>query len=842
VGRWRYRPYVVAYIFDPESLSDDMPTEDKMNNNFLFLSKTSNNLKLRLRLTRLSQVFMILALLISLIGIPTGNVKAASTISFTGEELLGRPEDTSITINIVPDSAISLYYEYGTTSGVYTTQTSTVSATAGQPVVVKIAGLMANTKYYYRMRYQKPGDVWIARDEHSFWTQRAAGSTYSFDITSDGHVNIMLGNATTWTQTLNDVANDHPDFEIDLGDTVAMDDVSVGDVTEAENVYKFVLPFFNIVSASSPIFLSPGNHEQQEGWHLTASNTGGNPQNSLPVLGTNAQNKYFLNPVPNAFYSGDADTYSYLDGDHLRKDYYAWTWGDALFVVIDPFWFSTTKPYVSDPGGGENDTTGSGDSWDWTLGLTQFNWLKTTLQGSDAKYKFVFTHQMAGGGSVTGQADYGHGGANYANLVEWGGYNENGTTLGWDTNRNVAQWGNEPVHQIMKDNGVTAFFHGHDHQYAYEKLDGIVYQAVPSASFTGSFGIYTTGSGNTIWADSTQGAGHLHVTVGPSQTTVDFIKTGATSPAYTYTMAPTGGPSHTLTTAVNPSGAGTTTPEVGTHSYVEGTLVTVTAAPASGYAFDHWSGACTGTGTCQVTMDADKTVTAMFSVHEPGPLSLDGVVSSNTADGVKSINVPHTTGTGTDRLMLVGVSANTYNTTDPISSVTFTPNGGSATALSLVGSIENEAGRLATIYSLLNPPSGVSGTVTVTFSNSVGYGIVAGVANFAGVNQSDPLDDFVSAVGTEAAPLSVDVPADPNDLVFDTVFLGAQTPPSLTADASQTQLWNATVDRVRGVASIEEATASSTHRHRRHRQRHGHPRRRSAQLRRWHGRQPASHG
>ena len=69
----------------------------------------------------------------------------------------------------------------------------------------------------------------------------------------------------------------------------------------------------------------------------------------------------------------------------------------------------------------------------------------------------------------------------------------------------------------------------------------MVYQSVPSGSFTGSFGIYTTGgnSGNTIWADSTQGPGHLRVTVGPSQTTVDFIRYNGTTPAYSYDMEPT---------------------------------------------------------------------------------------------------------------------------------------------------------------------------------------------------------------------------------------------------------------------------------------------------------------
>ena len=92
---------------------------------------------------------------------------------------------------------------------------------------------------------------------------------------------------------------------------------------------------------------------------------------------------------------------------------------------------------------------------------------------------------------------------------------------------------------MMEANGATAFFHGHDHQMAYEKLDGIVYQSVPSGSFSGNFGMYTTGgnSGNTIWADSTQGAGYLRVTVGPSQTHVEFIRYNGSSAAYEYTYS-----------------------------------------------------------------------------------------------------------------------------------------------------------------------------------------------------------------------------------------------------------------------------------------------------------------
>ena len=66
-------------------------------------------------------------------------------------------------------------------------------------------------------------------------------------------------------------------------------------------MYKDTLPYFNTVSASAPIFLLPGNHEQQEAWHGTSAG-------NLPIMGKNAEKKFFLNPVPNAFYSGDART------------------------------------------------------------------------------------------------------------------------------------------------------------------------------------------------------------------------------------------------------------------------------------------------------------------------------------------------------------------------------------------------------------------------------------------------------------------------------------------------------------------------------------------------------
>ena len=92
------------------------------------------------------------------------------------------------------------------------------------------------------------------------------------------------------------------------------------------------------------------------------------------------------------------------------------------------------------------------------------------------------------------------------------------------------------------------------------------------------------------------------------------------------------------------SGSGTVTSSPGgidcgstcSHAYDAGTAVALTATPAAGSVFSGWSGACSGTAECNLTMDKAKAVAATFTAV-PETLSVSrsgsgaGLVSSTPA-------------------------------------------------------------------------------------------------------------------------------------------------------------------------------------------------------------------
>lgn len=101
------------------------------------------------------------------------------------------------------------------------------------------------------------------------------------------------------------------------------------------------------------------------------------------------------------------------------------------------------------------------------------------------------------------------------------------------------------------------------------------------------------------------------------------------------------GEDFTLTVTVAGAGAGTVVSDPAgidmnsgsdDAAFREGTEVTLTATPAAGSTFTGWSGDCSGTGTCVVTMDGDASVTATFGLVGPSTATLT-VTGKGNGDG-----------------------------------------------------------------------------------------------------------------------------------------------------------------------------------------------------------------
>ncbi len=73
-------------------------------------------------------------------------------------------------------------------------------------------------------------------------------------------------------------------------------------------------------------------------------------------------------------------------------------------------------------------------------------------------------------------------------------------------------------------------------------------------------------------------------------------------------------------------------------AYNAGTVVTLTVSPNASSTFTGWSGGCTGTGTCTLTMDAEKTVTATFTLKTYAITATAGTGGTITPSGTVTVN------------------------------------------------------------------------------------------------------------------------------------------------------------------------------------------------------------
>lgn len=311
--------------------------------------------------------------------------------------------------------------------------------------------------------------------------------TFSFGVQGDSHPERAgkMFNSTLYETTLKNVSNAHPAFYFLLGDDFSIEKLIENRSYSQQTVDEVYLNQKRYLDAlAMPKYLVNGNHEQEAKYLLDGTDT--NPA----VLARNAREKYF-------------------DSPGAENGYYSFTYGDALFVVIDFYWHSdiavdNTAGETKAAGGGK----GNRNLWDVTLGDAQYRWFKETLEQSKAKYKFVFTHHVLGTG---------RGGVEEAKLYEWGGYDKNGT---WGFDRMRPGW-ELPIQQLMAKNGVTIFFQGHDHLFARQELEGVTYQEVPMPAddtYT-AFNADAYASGTVL-----PNAGFLDVSVSPDGVKVEYVR------------------------------------------------------------------------------------------------------------------------------------------------------------------------------------------------------------------------------------------------------------------------------------------------------------------------------
>jgi hypothetical protein len=427
--------------------------------------------------------------------------------------VLGRPTDASIAVSVLADAAgDAAWIEYGTQldaagqSVVAGQKSAAVKSAKGEPIVVDLAGLSANAKYYYRVHYQPGGAGDDVDAIHSFHTQRAAGSTFHFGVQGDSHperYDNKMFHAELYGLTMQQVRDRQPDLYFMLGDDFSIEEIiaefktanyaagysftkSVDGALPYAQYQSLAHPFvksmltdgegaprsnaayleqrekyLGVLANATSLMLVNGNHEETRRASL------GGIFNDSAVWAADGRLAYYPLPAPGAFYGGDAEKLVSVNGyptlaapDGLLRDYYAFEWGDALFVTIDPYWHAPEHPETNVYNG---DKANAKNLWNATMGDVQYQWLKQTLEGSRAKWKFVFTHHINGTG---------RGGVASVGQAEWGG-----PVADFKTNRPT--WA-KPIHQLLVDTHVTIFFQAHDHMFARETVDGVVYQEVPN--------------------------------------------------------------------------------------------------------------------------------------------------------------------------------------------------------------------------------------------------------------------------------------------------------------------------------------------------------------------------
>lgn len=406
--------------------------------------------------------------------------------------LIGRLTDHNATVRVLCYDDAQAVLDYRLEADSEWSKTSGQNLKANEPVDFVIDSLRKDERYFYRLHYKTTGGEVVRSEEYTFHTQRAPGSSFVFTVQADSHLDENTS-GEVYLQTLANALSDRPDFHFAFGDAFMTGKYVRPELSHPQ--YLAQRYYLGHLCHSAALYFVLGNHDGESG------NRGSN------VWATTTRKKYLPNPFPNDFYTGN-DRHEAEIG--LPENYYQWEWGGCQFLVLDPFRHTTTRA------GGRGNTRGrNSDNWHWTLGQQQYQWLKRSLEESDAKLRFVFLHHLVGGSDRNQR-----GGKEAAPFWEWGGKGLSGEDE-FDAHR--PGWG-KPIHQLLVEHGVSIVFHGHDHMFIKQDLDGIVYQLVPQPGHPRFGNTITAEEYGYLSGEIQSSSGHVRVRVDGDSARIDYVR------------------------------------------------------------------------------------------------------------------------------------------------------------------------------------------------------------------------------------------------------------------------------------------------------------------------------
>jgi 3',5'-cyclic AMP phosphodiesterase CpdA len=437
----------------------------------------------------------------------------------TVHDALFRPTSRGCTIHWMPKNPSDVRIFAGTSPDALK---EVANRPESGPDSFEITGFLADSNCFIQLAHRLPHESqWKQRPVRRFRTARAAGGSFKVAIMADTHTNATVnkpGAADCARRTADAVIADQPDFVVFIGDEASMIRAiyrgrQVDDVAARRTWAEWRALYADLLS-SIPSCLVLGNHEGEAGYYQEYLQPKGVLH--LQRTATIARKQHLLNPLPNTYPEGGEDEGWVGDpaspatggGDQGNRspleNYFAWTWGDALFIVLDVHRY--TNPGGLTPRAPE----------EWTLGKAQLDWFEKTLAASNAKWKIVLCHHLVGGWgydsagrSKNSDYYYGRGGGKYARVGE-----------------------QARVNDLMKKYGSKFFLYGHDHVFAHQPADDIEFVCCGRPSYLNPDWFDRAG-----WLeaygdvnkrdphDFIAALGYTRLTIGPDEFKLDYVRT-----------------------------------------------------------------------------------------------------------------------------------------------------------------------------------------------------------------------------------------------------------------------------------------------------------------------------